>query len=58
MPYFCDNHMYPVDPDLKDFLKTVDCHMPQQIKLIWLQLICLWRENLKIISGAPTTINR
>ena len=26
MPYFYDNHMYSVDPDLKDLQKTVECH--------------------------------
>ena len=26
MPYFYDDHMYSVDPDLKDLQKTVDCH--------------------------------
>ena len=26
MPYFCDNHMDSVDPDLKDLQKTVDCY--------------------------------
>ena len=31
MPYFYDNHMYSVDPDLKDLQQKVDCHMPQQI---------------------------
>ena len=31
MSYFYDNHMYSVDPDLKDLQKAVDCHMPQQI---------------------------
>ena len=31
MPYFYDNHMYSIDPDLKDLQKTVDCHMPKQI---------------------------
>ena len=26
-----DNHMYSVEPDLKDLQKIVECHMPQQI---------------------------